>query len=249
MSGLTATGPGGAGLGYGAPSPGGHGGIPNSVAVKFDLYNNFGEGIDSTGLYVNGASPTIPAIDMTSSGVNLHSGDIMDVWMTYDGTTLSMQITDLTTQATFKTSWAINIPSTVGGNTAYVGFTGGTGGGTAMQDILSWVFTSQGGARVWQRFQFAPLGSQRKQRRLNGTRLRLTDGGIGEIASAWYTNQAECSSIYPDLQLPAHQSPGRRLSRLPSKITRLRKSDRVERDWVTARPVLADMEEYPTALP
>ena len=88
-SGTTALGPGGAGLGYGASSPGGTLGIPNSVAVKFDLYNGFGEGVDSTGLYTDGASPTIPAIDMTSSGVNLHSGDIMNVHMTYNGATLT----------------------------------------------------------------------------------------------------------------------------------------------------------------
>ena len=38
-----------AALGYGAS--GGPGGIANSVAVKFDLYSNNGEGVDSTGLY------------------------------------------------------------------------------------------------------------------------------------------------------------------------------------------------------
>jgi len=32
----------------------------------------------------------------------------------------------------------VNIPGTVGGNTAYVGFTGGSGGATATQEILSW---------------------------------------------------------------------------------------------------------------
>ncbi len=58
----------GGGLGYGAGVPGGIAGIPLSAAVKFDIYDNNGEGSDSTGLYINGASPTIPAIDMTSSG-------------------------------------------------------------------------------------------------------------------------------------------------------------------------------------
>ena len=48
--------------------------IGKSVAVKFDLYNNAGEGPDSTGLYLNGPDPTTPAVDMTSSGVDLHSG-------------------------------------------------------------------------------------------------------------------------------------------------------------------------------
>ena len=66
--GPTAVGTDGASLGYG--------GMPNSVAVKFDLYNNAGEGPDSTGLYINGAIPSIPAIDLTPTGINLHSGDI-----------------------------------------------------------------------------------------------------------------------------------------------------------------------------
>jgi hypothetical protein len=36
----------------------------------------------------------------------------------------------------------VNIPQTIGGNTAYVGFTGGTGGLTAIQNIKTWTFTS-----------------------------------------------------------------------------------------------------------
>lgn len=193
-SGTAAVGPGGAGLGYGALSPGGHGGIRNSVAVKFDLYNNFGEGIDSTGLYTGGASPTVPAIDMTGSGINLHSGHIFDVWMTYDGTTLTMQITDTITQATFTTSWPIDIPSTVGGNTAYVGFTGGTGGGSSTQEVLNWMFTSQGAVEYGGGFTATNLALNGSSA-LNGSRIRLTDGGIGEIASAWYTAQVDAQAF------------------------------------------------------
>jgi hypothetical protein len=137
----TALGPPGGGLGYGPAGFGGTG-IPNSVAVKFDLYSNSGEGTDSTGLYVNGASPTLPAVDMTSSGVNLHTTDAFNVQISYDGTNLSMTITDATTNATFTQAWPINIPSTVGGNTAFVGFTGGTGGLTAIQEIIGWTMTS-----------------------------------------------------------------------------------------------------------
>ena len=50
---------------------------------------------------VNGASPTTPAVDMTGSGIDLHSGDIFRVHMTYDGTNLAMTITDATTAAAF----------------------------------------------------------------------------------------------------------------------------------------------------
>ncbi|MGB8887480.1 MAG: chitobiase/beta-hexosaminidase C-terminal domain-containing protein [Candidatus Korobacteraceae bacterium] len=193
-SGTSVVGPGGGGLGYGATSPGGSGGIPASVAVKFDLYNNDGEGIDSTGLYVNGASPTVPAIDMTSSGVNLHSGDIFDVWMTYDGTTLTMQITDTMTQATFTASWTIDIPSTIGGNTAYVGFTGATGGSSSTQEILNWIFTSQGAVEYGSGFTAGNLALN-DSASINGSRLRLTDGGIGEKATAWYDNRVNIESF------------------------------------------------------
>ncbi|HXO05503.1 MAG TPA: L-type lectin-domain containing protein, partial [Candidatus Sulfotelmatobacter sp.] len=140
--GVTALGPTGGGLGYGPDAAGGTGGIPNSVAVKFDLYSNAGEGTDSTGLYTNGASPTTPATDMTSSGVVLTSGDTMAVQITYNGTTLTMTITDSTANKTFTTSWAVNISQTIGGNTAFVGFTAGTGGSTAIQNIKTWTFTS-----------------------------------------------------------------------------------------------------------
>jgi hypothetical protein len=53
-----------------------------------------------------------------------------------------MTITDTVTQATYTTSFTINIPSTVGGNTAYVGFTGGTGVLSATQTILTWTYTN-----------------------------------------------------------------------------------------------------------
>jgi len=141
--GPTALGPSGGGLGYGSATVGGTGGISNSVAVKFDLYNNNGEGTDSTGLYTNGASPTTPAIDMTNSGVNLHSGDVFSVHITYNGTALTMTITDASNPSeTFTTSWTVNIPSVVGSSSAYVGFTGATGSETAVQDILTWTYVA-----------------------------------------------------------------------------------------------------------
>jgi hypothetical protein len=123
----------------------GYQGIANSVAVKFDLYNNAGEGIDSTGLYTDGAIPTVPAIDMSSTGINLHSGDIMAVQLVYDGTNLTMTLTDTVTKATVTEVFPVNIPSIVGGSTAYVGFTGATGGETATQNVLSWTYVSPAG--------------------------------------------------------------------------------------------------------
>lgn len=150
----TAIGAAGGALGYGA---GGNPGIGNSIAVKFDLYSNSGEGIDSTGLYTNGAAPILPAIDMTSSGVNLHTTDVFNVAMSYDGVNLMMTVTDTTTNATFTNSWPINIPATVGGNSALIGFTGGTGGQTAIQEIVGWTLSS-GTLPAATTPTFSPLG-------------------------------------------------------------------------------------------
>ena len=139
-AGLAALGLSGGGLGYGSSVCGSTTGIATSVAIKFDLFQNCQEGTNSTGLYVNGASPTVPAVTL-GGGVNLHSGDIFNVHVTYNGTTLTMTITDAAnTSETFTASWTINIPATVGSNTALVGFTGGTGGQTATQQILNWTY-------------------------------------------------------------------------------------------------------------
>jgi hypothetical protein len=139
-AGSTALGGPGGGLGYGSDTVG-NPGMPTSVAIKFDLYDNNGEGPNSTGLYTGGASPTTPAVTL-GGGVDLHSGNIFSVHIVYDGTTLTMTITDTTNTAnTFTKSWAVNIPTAVGANTAYVGFTGGTGGATAKQQVATWTYT------------------------------------------------------------------------------------------------------------
>lgn len=139
--GTTALGIAGGGLGYGSDTPGSTTGIGKSVAVKFDLYNNAGETPNSTGLYTNGASPTTPSTDLLTAGINLHSGDQFQVTLTYNGATLTATITDLVTKAAATQQYTVNIPSIVGASTAYAGFTGGTGGLTATQDIVSWSYS------------------------------------------------------------------------------------------------------------
>ena len=100
--GPTAIGGDGGSLGYGPnPNTGTTGGVSKSVAIKFDFYSNNGEGTDSTGLYVNGVAPTVPAVDMTSSGVLLNAGDTITAHMTYDGVNLIMTLTDIVVNKTF----------------------------------------------------------------------------------------------------------------------------------------------------
>jgi hypothetical protein len=169
----------------------GYGSIPNSVAIKFDLYNNEGEGPDSTGLYINGAIPTVPAIDLSSTGINLHSGDIFNAQLSYDGITLTVVITDTVTNATATQTYTVDIPGLIGTTTAYVGFTGGTGGQAAVQKILNWTYSP---SVVPAPAFFAGFSTAQSQLTLNGgvalngTRLRLTDGNPNEARSAFYTS-------------------------------------------------------------
>ena len=117
--------------------------IQKSVAIKFNFYNYNSEGSDSTGLYTDGQAPSTPTVDISPSGIQLSSGDAINAQIVYDGTTLTLTLHDTTNNDSFTTSWPINIPQTVGSNTAYVGFTGGTGGLSADQYLLNWTYATQ----------------------------------------------------------------------------------------------------------
>jgi hypothetical protein len=103
-----------------------------------------GEGNDSTGVYLNGALPTVPSLDLTSSTLKLAGGDVIHVHVSYDGTTLTWSLIDISTDVhrSAVKSVKVNIPNVIGSNTAYVGFTGATGGRTSVQNILDWTFTT-----------------------------------------------------------------------------------------------------------
>jgi hypothetical protein len=133
----------------------GYAGIHNSVAIKFDLFNNSGdqsEGPPSTGIFTDGRLPTIrqaglPAdvpdisIDLRPYGYELDNQHMHQVTLTYDGTTLHEDLLDLAIGTHFTQDYTVNISRFAGGDTAYVGFGGGTGGLTAIQDIQNWIFT------------------------------------------------------------------------------------------------------------
>jgi len=161
----------------------GYAGISRSVAIKFDLYNSAGEGSDSTGFYTNGAIPAVPAIDMSSSGVDLHSPDILQAHVTYDGINLTMTLTDTVTQATFSASTVANIPSVVGANKAYVGFTASTGALTAIQNVLSWTFVPN---------VVTPAFSVSAGTYINSQSVAISDGTTG--ATIYYTTDGSIPS-------------------------------------------------------
>lgn len=147
--GTTALGGDSAGLGYQD--------IGKSVAVKFNFYDYMNEGDDSTGVYTDGEPPLTPTVDISKSGIQLGSGDAIVANITYNGTTLTLHLRDVVSNDTFTMSKTINIPQIVGGNTAYVGFTGGTGGLSSSQKILNWTYATQSVPPA-----FAPAGGTYK---------------------------------------------------------------------------------------
>ncbi|AXC13690.1 hypothetical protein ACPOL_4417 [Acidisarcina polymorpha] len=184
---------GGAGGGLGSA------GIGKSLSIKFDIYNNAGEGPNSTGLYINGAAPTLPAINLAGTGIDLHSGDYMNAHITYDGISLNLTLTDALTLASWSHSFAVNIPAVVGGPTAYVGFTGGTGGLSASQKLTYWTYLA--GAPPLPNY---PAGFDRAGLTLNGssalsgTALQLTNGGALETASAYFSTPVGITTFTSD---------------------------------------------------
>jgi Chitobiase/beta-hexosaminidase C-terminal domain/Legume lectin domain/Putative Ig domain len=111
--------------------------IADSVAIVFNATPNsstsgywIGANPSVIGLYINGGpfinNGILPVNDLTPQGINLNSGDVMSAHVVYDGTVLSIQLTDTSTGAKASFSWPVNIPAVVGSSTAYVGFGAGT---------------------------------------------------------------------------------------------------------------------------
>jgi T5SS/PEP-CTERM-associated repeat protein len=74
--------------------------------------------------------------------VNLASGDPISVTVTYSGNLLNETLFDLVTSDSFSANYTVNISTAVGGGTAYVGFTGGTGGLNSIQTISNFMYQS-----------------------------------------------------------------------------------------------------------
>jgi hypothetical protein len=168
-------------------------GIPNSICIKFDNTDNFGEGPDSTGLFINGDTPGLAGnpgdtlVDLRGIGIDLQSQDVFQVTLSYEGTILTETITDTVTGATFTHAYTVNIPALVGGNLGYVGFTEGNGFLAEKGDIQTWPyqFTSPTGDEGEEperlgrsdRAAFGPAVAA-EMRLLQGAALLMEDGAL-----------------------------------------------------------------------
>jgi large repetitive protein len=126
--GTAALGGAGGALGYGGSSS-----IQQSVAYEINVYNGDTQG---TNFVTNGSTGTYNA----TGAVNVASGDPIKVTLAYDAAaeTLTEFLFDATTGSSYTHTYTgIDLSSTLGGSTAILGFTGGTGGSTSTQTIGS----------------------------------------------------------------------------------------------------------------
>lgn len=126
-AGLSALGGAGGNLGYAGISP--------SIAVAFNIFSGSQIG---TALYTNGV---VTGAYESVSPVPLNSGFPIDVALSYDaGTqTLTQVMTDATFRSFSMITYTVDLDAVVG-NSAFVGFTGATGGVSSTQQISNFFF-------------------------------------------------------------------------------------------------------------
>jgi hypothetical protein len=111
----------------------GVGGITPSAELELNIYAP-----NTRGFAFNTGGAVVPPF--TSLLPNLGIGDNANpvrVELNYNGTVLTAKFTDVVTSGTFTTNMTVNIPTIVGANTAWVGFTGADGGVASTQTV-SW---------------------------------------------------------------------------------------------------------------
>jgi hypothetical protein len=118
-------------------------GITPSVELQINIYNGHPYGIEfQTGGTVD--SVFVPLAPIINFGQN---NNPVLIAINYSANNMNLKFTDQVTSASYTTNWAINIPQTVGGNTAYVGFTGADGGVDSAQ-VISWGAGGSTAARI-----------------------------------------------------------------------------------------------------
>jgi hypothetical protein len=151
----TQTGALGEGLGYS--------GIPNSIGVEFDTYQNSSPendpssphvAIDTNGsvIHAGTASSTATgngctddgAVNMAHTYSSMLNNDI-NVWVDYDGSTGYITVTWGTSSlraSSSNYSFKRNVGTSLVGKNVFVGFSASTGGATEKNDILKWYFSN-----------------------------------------------------------------------------------------------------------
>jgi hypothetical protein len=122
----------------------GYAGLPNSVGIEFDDWNNgWGDGNSDNhvGIDING-NVNSAALN-TSLPVVLDSAQDLFAWIDYNGATdsLEVRLSDVDSRPLASLlSYTVDLASVLGTPNAFVGFTSGTGAAGNNHDVISWEF-------------------------------------------------------------------------------------------------------------
>jgi hypothetical protein len=141
--GASALGGDGGQLGVGTAAGGGTSIITPSWELELNMYKN----ADLVGynIFTNGAIGVNTPLLMNPGDYSLTNGDNGDpiaISLLYVSGQMTLTFTDTVSTAGWATNFPASIPATVGGQTAYVGFTGGDGGSESIQTISDFSFIS-----------------------------------------------------------------------------------------------------------
>jgi hypothetical protein len=164
-AGTAALGPLGCGIGFGDETQVGctssTGGIPNSLAVEFNSFQNYEIDPSSSDVTIQNCAYTGPnsvdpscsiaVSDLTelANPINIADGKVHTVTINYTGPSTTLLYVTVDYVSLFPAGVKFDL-TTLGLNNgnAWVGFTAATGGGDDNQDILSWILPQQSQAGV-----------------------------------------------------------------------------------------------------
>ncbi len=122
----------------------GYFGIPNSVGIEFDNWNNGSIDDNSSnhvGIDINGDVDSVGTVTEITEA-DLNDGDIWSAWIDYDGSTGLLEVrlnrSGIRPAGAMVSTSALDLASILGSTDAFVGFTSGTGASNANHDVLSW---------------------------------------------------------------------------------------------------------------
>jgi hypothetical protein len=123
-------------------------GISPSLGIEFDTYNNgLGAGDPNgnhAGINLNGSIASIVAV---VEATRFNNEQVWNAWIEYDGPSDSLEVRWSTTNlrpAAAQASATVDLPALLGQDTAFIGFTSGTGSGYGNHDILRWTYRESG---------------------------------------------------------------------------------------------------------
>jgi hypothetical protein len=124
----------------------GYDGIDNSVGIEFDTWNN-GGGDGNNGNHIGiDFDGNVNSVETYNVATRMNDGNVWHAWIDYDGDNevLEVRISQNDERpASAAISSSVDLPSYLGQDEAYVGFTVATGGAYGNHDIRSWHFTNE----------------------------------------------------------------------------------------------------------